>query len=314
MTGLGVLRNTIAESIPRHPATVSRAESFIPQTNTARIPGRTNLIHVNKKLLHYRQEGPADGDPVVFVHGLGGTLDYWTPLSKKVFSSNVYSMHLYDMEGHGLSPSSPLSSLSISSFTSDLKAVLEHANLSRPVTLIAHSMGCLVALTFALAYPELIKKLILLGPPPSPLPEAASKATHARAGIARTQGMDAVVDSIVTAGTSEHTKSHNTMALAAVRLSLLAQDPEGYAKACSALANATQTLDVGKITAETLVITGDEDKVSPPALCEDYAKKMPRARQPVVLKDVGHWHVFESTEEVAKAIKLFMGDTVNGIK
>lgn len=118
--------------------------------------------------------------------------------------------------------------------------------------------------------------------------------------------MSAIVDAVATAGTSEHTKKHNPVGLAAVRLSLLGQDPEGYAKGCTALAGATNALDVGKIEAETLIITGSDDGVSPPALCEKYAESIKRCRGPVVLKGVGHWHVFEDVAGVASAVKDFL--------
>merc|ERR1712093_699561 len=99
---------------------------------------------------------------------------------------------------------------------------------------------------------------------------AASTNSHARAHIVRTQGMSAVAETIVAAGLSSRTKSRSPMAVTATRLSLLGQDPEGYAKACSALANATTKLDFASIKPQTLIITGTEDKVSPPKLCEDY--------------------------------------------
>jgi pimeloyl-ACP methyl ester carboxylesterase len=242
----------------------------------------------------------------VLVHGLGGTVDYWTPLIQAAQLEKSHSLHLFDLEGHGLSPTSPLSTLSIDSFAADVKGVFDHAKIKSGATLVAHSLGCLVAVNFALAHPELISKLILVGPPPSPLPEAASNGTYARAETARTKGMDAVVDAVVTAGTSEKTQSSNQLAVAAVRLSLLGQDPEGYAKACGALAGATNKLDFSQIKAETLIITGSDDKVSPPTLVEGYGKALPKSAGVKVLENVGHWHVFEDVQGVSKAVSGFL--------
>ena len=166
-------------------------------------------------------------------------------------------------------------------------------------------MGCLVALTFVLQNPSLVRNLILIGPPPSPLPEAASKNTYARETIVREKGMAAVVDAIVAAGTSIQTKDSNPLAVAAVRMSLLGQEPESYAKACSALAGATQKLEIEKLEARTLIVTGEEDKVSPPALCQKMGKAI-RECEVVVLKDVGHWHVFEDVIGVSEAVGRFL--------
>lgn len=206
-----------------------------------------------------------------------------------------------------MSPTHPLNTISIETLAADLAGVFQVANISssKPATLVAHSMGCFVAIRFALDNPSLVKKLVLLGPPPSPLPEAAIAGSHARAELARTKGMTAIIDEVVAAGTSEHTKNANPVALTATRMSLLGQDPESYAKACSALAGATMALDLESLNSDTLIVTGDEDKVSSPALCEKYVERIPEAKH-VVLPQVGHWHIFEDVQGVTEAVRGFL--------
>lgn len=305
MTGLGSLKNRIGKSESTNPTSAAiEGTSKLASFNIKTVDS-IGLTKINNKLLHYRQQGPASASNLVFVHGLGGTSDYWTPLVQSAHLDQSHNLHFLDLEGHGLSPTSPLSKLSIESFAADVKGVFDHANISG-ATLLAHSMGCLVAVRFVLDNPGLVNKLILVGPPPSPLPAAASTNSHARAHVVRTQGMSAVVDAIVTAGTSSKTKSHNPLASTAVRLSLLGQDPEGYAKACAALANATTKLDFAAIKSQTLIITGSEDKVSPPQLCKDYASSLPQGSSVEVLEDVGHWHVYEDVEGVSRAVSEFL--------
>lgn len=168
-------------------------------------------------------------------------------------------------------------------------------------------MGCLVALQCAIDNPGLVPRLILVGPPPTPLLEAGSKASHARAALVRARGMAAVVDAVSTAGTSQKTKESDPVALTAVRLSLLGTPAEGYAKACTALANATTALDCQSIKSKVLMITGTEDKVCPPGVCEKYQQTISGETQTRVLdNNVGHWHVFEDASGVAKAIDAFL--------
>lgn len=309
MTGLGSLSNKIGSPSSNND-TLQRieSESSVPLTNASKAVNRLGLTNINGKSLFYQAKGDSGKTPIVFVHGLGGNTEYWNPIINELGLEKSYSLHLFDLEGHGMSPTSPLSALSISSFEADLYGVVEHAGLSSSskTTLVAHSMGCLVALSIALDHPHLVEKLILLGPPPSPLPDAASSASHARAHLARTKGMIAVVDAVAAAGTSNKTKTSNGAALAAVRLSLLSQDPEGYAKACSALAGAVDALPVEKLEVKTLIITGDEDKVSPPDLCKKYAERIRGCQEPVILPGIGHWHGFENVEGVAQAIQKFL--------
>ncbi|CEI70852.1 hypothetical protein FVEN_g672 [Fusarium venenatum] len=305
VTGLGTLSNEIGTADTTNP-TVERVSSSSPFriTNLAKtLSVGIGLTELNGKQFNYKRQG-SGSNHIVFVHGLGGTMDYWTPLISKLFLSE-YSLHLFDLEGHGLSPTHPLSQLSIESFASDIRSIFDVANISTSATLFAHSLGCLAALKFTLDNPTLVGKLVLIGPPPSPLPDAASEGAYARATVVRSKGMQAVVDAVVDAGTSGHSKQENPIAITAVRLSLLGQDPESYAKALWALAGATKELKVEQIQAKTLIITGDEDKVSPSSLCEKYASRI-QDSQLVVLNNVGHWHVFEAVDGVSEAVKAFL--------
>ncbi|CAM1504601.1 Fc.00g021920.m01.CDS01 [Cosmosporella sp. VM-42] len=308
ITGLGSLRNKIAPTSALN-CTVNRVAgqtSFDFSNDGKTTVALSNPTQGDLKPLNYQTSG-SGAEQVVFVHGLGGTHRYWAPLISTLSLAKSHSLHLFDLEGHGLSPTHPLSELTIESFAADVHDIFGRANISpsNPGTLVAHSMGCLAALKFTLENPGLVKKLVLVGPPPSPLPEAASQGSYSRAQLARTQGMGAVADAVVSAGTSERSKKMNPMAITAASLSLLGQDPESYAKACWALAKARTELKVEEIRAQTLIITGDEDKVSPPAFCEKYAAKIVGSKV-VVLKNVGHWHVFEDVEGVSTAVKGFL--------
>ncbi|KAH7092399.1 fumarylacetoacetate hydrolase-like protein [Paraphoma chrysanthemicola] len=304
VTGLGSLTNRIGDTKSTNPTLEQLStHSCLPQTNISRSIDSSILTQINNKSLYYKAHGLSSGSPIVFVHGLGGSAEFFTPLIQFLGLEKSHALHTFDLEGHGLSPTSPLSKLTIDSFAADVNGVFEKANISSGATLVAHSLGSLIAVNFALQYPEKVSKLILLGPPPSPLPEAGVNATYARAKVVRTKGMAGVVDAVATAGTSE--KSKTSVAIAAVRMSLLSQDPEGYAKACTALASAN-ALDFAAIRARTLIVTGSEDKTSPPQLCEKYVEQMKGNAKLNTLPDVGHWHVFEDTPGVAKAVQSFL--------
>jgi pimeloyl-ACP methyl ester carboxylesterase len=306
VTGLGTLTNRIGEMESINPVTSEVANiSHLQRSNVRFGIDPSSLTQINNKPLYYKSFGNDSGPPVVFIHGLGGSAEFYTPLIQSLGMEKAHSLHCFDLEGHGLSPTSPLSKLSVESFATDVNGVFERANITSNATLIAHSMGCLVAVHFALTHPNKISKLILIGPPPSPLPDAGSNATHARAETVRKKGLAAIVDTVVTAGTSEKTKTSNQLAVAAVRISLLGQDPEGYAKACKALASA-EGLDFSAIQTKTLFITGSEDKVSPPLLCEKYVQGLKPEARLQVLENVGHWHIFEDLQGVASAIQSFL--------
>ncbi|CAL5873156.1 uncharacterized protein PFLUO_LOCUS7425 [Penicillium psychrofluorescens] len=292
VTGLGTLKNKIAAPDAKN-TTIDSPERYIPISNQ-KAPAGSGLTNINGKDLFSQQLGKEDGPPIIFIHGLGGSSSYFHPLISKLKSTN--SLHLLDLEGHGLSPTSALSSLTIRSFADDFYNMAQASSVKKGATVIAHSMGCLVAMKLALLHPELVSKLILMGPPPSPLPEAASKGTFGRAALVREKGMLGVVDAIIQAGTSALVQAKKPLSIAAARMSLLGQDPEGYAKACMALARSVDDkLEVEQLKCPVFILTGDEDKVSPPQLCQKYAADIKDAKTQV-LKDVGHWHLFEDVE------------------
>lgn len=304
VTGLGSLVNKMAKPTDIN-STIERvkAASHIPIANDKTLGG-IGLTQIGSKKLFYRRCGSdsASARQILFVHGLGGSSDYFTPLVAKL--SDTYAIHLTDLEGHGLSPTSALSKLTIQSFASDLNELVKKQNISSDLIVVAHSMGCHVAVQLSLTIPSLISKLVLMGPPPSPLPEAGAKATHGRAALVRSKGMSGVVDAVIGAGLSPATHANNQLAVTATRLSLLSQDPEGYAKACTALASA-EGLAYADLQCSSFILTGSDDKVSPPSLCEKYGSTIPQIAVDVI-DNVGHWHLFENPSLVAEKILTWL--------
>lgn len=98
-------------------------------------------------------EGPA----IVVLHGFFGMSDNWISLAKKM--SSEYSFYLVDLRNHGKSPHSDVINFDVMS--RDVKLLVEKQNLSE-ITLLGHSMGGKVAMYFALKYPQLLNKLVVV--------------------------------------------------------------------------------------------------------------------------------------------------------
>ncbi|GAW26533.1 putative bifunctional 4-hydroxyphenylacetate degradation enzyme [Rosellinia necatrix] len=278
VTGLGTLTNRVAHATATSAAKPA-APSALEPTHAARAGGSwpSDLATINGKRLSYRKMG-SGRESAVFAHGLGGTKECWLPLVSALSLHRSAALHLYDFEGHGLSPTHPLRRVTVESLAADLAGVFGAAGVSAsaPATLFAHSLGCLAALRFALANPRLVKRLVLLDTVTDPpAPEISRRGDN------------------------------NHLAAAAARLSLLGQDPEGYAKGCQALADAPGPLTVEELGVDTLIVTGRDDGVSTPAVCEEYVSRIKRSRL-VVLEGVGCWPLFEDVAGVAKAVAAFV--------
>ncbi|KAH6609086.1 hypothetical protein Trco_002432 [Trichoderma cornu-damae] len=302
--GIGTLRNRVTTCNATAERLASR--SVFNLGNATRSVGATaGLTNINGKPLHYRRLGSGGGN-FVFVHGLGGTAEYFSPLISDLGLRDVGALHLFDFEGHGLSPTHPLSVLTVDSLAADLAGVFSHAGItgSNPGTLIAHSMGSIVALKFALVNPGLVERLVLLGPPPFPLSGTARKAGEEHSELVRASGMGAVVDEIVLGGTSEKTRRTNPLAVSVIRLSILGQEPESFAKASLALARDEAALPLEILHARTMIITGSEDEISSPTVVEEYARRI-KGAEIAVLPNVGQWHIFEDVKGVSSILMRF---------
>lgn len=305
VTGLGKLTNRIADAgVPNNTIKTISKVSSIPMYNLDISSGGAGLTNINGKPMNIVELGTGT-NPIVYIHGLGGTMEFYRPLIDAANLQDTHKHILYDLEGHGLTPTKASSPVTMDTLVSNLYGIYSSPSLNnQPATLISHSMGGLIALNFALKHPSLVRSLILIGPGPSPLPSAASKATYARASAVRSQGMQAsgVAETVANAATSARTKTSKPLALSAVRASLLSQDPEGYAKGCMALAGtAGTTLEIEKITVPALIVAGDEDKISSLEWARKMEGRMGDARVEV-LRGVGHWHCFEDLEGVAGAV------------
>ena len=305
VTGLGTLTNRIASTSFNARAS-KPVESHLPYNNS-RLP-ESQLTQINSKPLFYTKSGPSSGSSIVFIHGLGGSHATFAPLIHTLGLTYTHRIHLFDLEGHGASPTHPLSTLSISSFAEDVAGVIGHASIDPDtnMTIVAHSMGCLIAIRYALVYPDNINHLILLNPPSLPFPLEGIDALRHRAQIVRTEGMMNIANEIALSATSPQSQARNFVAINAVRMSLQNQDAEGYAKACTALADA-EAVEWEKVQAKVTIVTGSEDGVARVDACEDAIDKMGRRGTLNVIEGVGHWSVFEDVEGVARAVDKALG-------
>ena len=241
------------------------------------------------------------GDAVLMIHGLGGTSNFWTPVMPALSRFRTVRP---DLPGSGRSHRVE-GALSMDGFVRALMRVCGAAGVER-AHVVAHSMGTIIALHLAVLEPRLVRSLALFGPLTAP-PDSNRAPIRARGAKARSEGepgMQQIADAIVQASTSTETRSRRPVAVAAVRESLMRQSPEGYARSCEALSEA-QAADIGKISCPTLLVTGDEDAVSPPQAVRGLGEKISGA-QVEVLSRCGHWTLYEKPEECSELLKKFL--------
>ncbi|QGU08803.1 3-oxoadipate enol-lactonase 2 (plasmid) [Corynebacterium occultum] len=243
-----------------------------------------------------------EGTDVVMVHGLGGATSFYDPIVTEL--SQQFRFLRYDFNGHGRSPLT--GEISIDSLAQELAEVIRTQTTSGKAHVIGHSMGTLIVQQLATTHPELVDKIVLLGPVQAQ-PDKAKAATRQRAALVRDQGMSAVAEAISRGATADQAAEHNPLLRPLVRQLLLTQNAEAYAQACEALAAATNP-DLHAITAPVLLITGDQDAVSTPETNDAIASELKNAQRHTI-SGIGHWTVLEAPDFVTDYLATFLQDT-----
>jgi len=104
------------------------------------------------------------GRPVVLLHGLGASSQAWEPLVKAL-DLKKWRVIAPDLLGFGESPRPEWNQYTVKEQARAVRFALRRLKVKGQVTLVAHSMGCLVATQMAAVHPKLIKRLVLYQPP-----------------------------------------------------------------------------------------------------------------------------------------------------
>ena len=99
-------------------------------------------------------------EPLVFLHGLGGTGQIWRPIAAQL--EETFRCIAPDQRGHGLSrpiPDEEKNQFHAIDYARDVSELLKSMNISH-YRLVGHSMGVRTALALAALEPEKVKSLI----------------------------------------------------------------------------------------------------------------------------------------------------------
>ncbi len=213
-------------------------------------------------------------------------------------------MVTYDPRGLGRSTGGDRE-LSLHLLVSDVKAVLEALHIEK-AALLGASMGALVALRFALDFPESVAKLVVVSP-----------------GVVRTRYGEWFFDTLTTLRQRLSREEY------AHTLALLAFAPPFFQNAYGMVKEVTKMLvpsekefeqigrqlaclrdidissEVFAVDAPTLIIAGERDVLAPIEGARLLAAKVRHSRL-VSLPDVGHSPFVEATDEVVRLVTEFL--------
>ena len=109
--------------------------------------------------LAYEERGRTDGTPLVLLHGFTSDRRMWNHVAG--FLERDARLLMPDLRGHGESDApEDIESYTMEGYAADVKGLLDHMAIDR-CHLVGSSFGGMVAMEFAVTWPELLATLVL---------------------------------------------------------------------------------------------------------------------------------------------------------
>lgn len=213
---------------------------------------------------------------LVLIHGVGLDRHMWKPLVSQL--ANHINVISYDFLGHGESEL-PSEEAALSEYVSQFIEVINQLSLES-VHVLGFSMGALIAQAIAATHPERIEKLILLNTVFKRDTEQRQQIL-ARLGTLKESGLEASYDAALKRWFQDEP---NNPHIPWIHERMLSNNFEGYFRSYRRFALADSEIDVDAIQAPTLVMTGELDGNSTPAMSQELAAKLKSARAIIIPK------------------------------
>jgi 3-oxoadipate enol-lactonase len=185
-----------------------------------------------------------------------------------------------------------------------VQRAFDEFGIARDAVLIGNGYGGTVALAFAIAHPDRVGRLVLADVAPG-FPEAGKQAFRVMSEKVGAGGLGSIVDIAANRVFHPAYLARHPQAIEERRAVLLKIDPQAFRAACQTLVDADLVPDLPKVKTPTLVVYGELDQATPPALNILIASMVPGARA-IELKGCGHCPPLEQPQPFLAAIGHFI--------
>ncbi|MBM7653264.1 2-succinyl-6-hydroxy-2,4-cyclohexadiene-1-carboxylate synthase [Neobacillus cucumis] len=257
----------------------------------------------------YHFEVCGEGFPLVLLHGFTGDSTTWEPFVERWKGHS--ELIIPDIIGHGKSDSpKEVKYYQIESMANNLNRFLDRQGINQ-IDLLGYSMGGRLALTFALAFPNRVRKLILESASPGLKLESERELRRMNdaklANFIIDNGMDSFVDYWENIPLFQTMKRLPASLQAKVREQRLRNSPQGLANSLLGMGTGSQPSwweKLDQLSCDVLLLTGQEDQKFC-QIAEVMVKSINKATW-IVLENCGHAIHVEEQEKFGTIVNDFL--------
>lgn len=248
---------------------------------------------IDGMVVHTSGSGPA----LVFVHGFTTTSEFWREQLDKF--ANDFRVIRINLPGHGASPSPQDRPYTIEAFTKDVLAVFDRLVISKAV-LVGLSMGGTIAQQFALAHPDRLEALVLVG-----------ATAHGLGADVDADNVHKAIDELGVVGASQRVIERSFSPVTPRQLvefakTEVAQTPEFVARrAITSLNESDCRNELHRIQTPTLVVVGEDDIITPPGESKVLADGIVGSSLEVI-PQAGHFPMLEQAGAFNRVLIAFL--------
>jgi 3-oxoadipate enol-lactonase len=249
--------------------------------------------------IHYELSG--SGPCVVFAHSLGSDLSIWE--AQKLALAARRTVLRYDIRGHGGSTVTP-GAYDFDLLAADVVGLLDAFKIER-ASFVGISLGGMIGQALALAAPQRLEKLVLADTTGRYPPEVQATWPE-RIRQIEAAGLEPLVGPTLERWFTAPYRVAHPEVVARIGGIIRATPVAGYVGCCHAIAALDFTERLKALDIPTLVLVGDQDAGTPPAMARELAVAIPGARLEVI-EGAAHLSNIEQAATFNRLLTEFLG-------
>lgn len=257
-------------------------------------------LQANGITIRYDIQG--NGPWITFAHSLGCDLSMWDDQTAAL--AGAFTVLRYDVRGHGGS-SAPPGPYNFPQMTGDALGLLDALGVAR-THFVGLSMGGMIGQHLALTAPDRLERLVLCSTSSGyDNPESVARLWEQRAALVEADGMQTVVGSTLERWFTAPFLSERKDTTTRIGQLIATTPTAGYAAWGRMVSTHSTAARLGEIGVPTLVVVGEEDPGTTPAVARVIADGIPDARLEVIPR-ASHLLNIEQAESFNKLLRTFL--------